>query len=176
MLNRRRLRRKAAKVRQEFARQRGLALQQHAYLPWDAWLRAEAGKGNAGALAYLEVRKDCGTVQGEIFGPARGEARPTPQKTTRHGTLLYAQGRERKRRILVDPQAGDDELEKSLRLALERFGSRLFVSGPPGFGVRLARCAAERKVPVAFFDRELEAHREAALRGEQDRAKGARRR
>lgn len=174
MLNRRRLRRKAAKARQEFARQRGLALQQHAYLPWDAWLRAEAGKGNAGALAYLEARKDCGTVQGEIFGPARDEARPTPQKTTRHGTFLYAEGRERKRRILVDPQASDDEMEKSLRLALERFGSRLFVSGPPGFGVRLARCAAERKVPVAFFDRELERCREAAVRGEQYSARWAR--
>lgn len=150
------------------------ALQQHAYLPWDAWLRAEAGKGNAGALAYLEARKDCGTVQGEIFGPARDEARPTPQKTTRHGTFLYAEGREHKRRILVDPQAGDDALEKSLRLALERFGSRLFVSGPPGFGVRLARCAAERKVPVAFFDRELEAHREGVRRGEMESVRRAR--
>ena len=58
-----------------------------------------------------------------------------PQKTTRHGTFLYAEGRERKRRVLVDPQAGDDELEKSLRLARERFGARLFVSGPPGFGL-----------------------------------------
>lgn len=142
-----------------------------AYLPWDAWLRAEAGKGNAGALACLEARKDCGTVQGEIFGLARDEARPTPQKTTRHGTFLYAEGREHKRRILVDPQASDDELEKSLRLARERFGSRLFVSGPPGFGVRLARCAAERKVPVAFFDKELEAHREGVLRGEQHSAR-----
>ena len=54
-----------------------------------------------------------------------------PQKTTQHGTFLYAGGRERKRRILVDPQASDDELEKSLRLARERFGARLFVSGRP---------------------------------------------
>lgn len=174
MLRRRRLRRKAAKVRQEFARLRGLTLQQHAYLPWDAWLRSEAGKGNAGALAYLEARKNSGIVQGEIFGPARGEARSTPQKTTRHGTFLYAEGRERKRRILGDPQAGDDELEKSLRLARERFGARLFVSGPPGFGLRLTRCAAERNIPVSFFDRELEKHREAAVRGEVESVRRAR--
>ena len=166
MLNRRRLHRKAAKARQEFARQRGLALQRYVYLPWDAWLRSEAGKGNAGALAYLEARKNSGIVQGEIFGPARSEARSTPQKTTRHGAFLYAEGREHKRRILVDPQASDDEMEKSLRLARERFGSRLFVSGPPGFGVRLARCAAERDIPVSFFDRELEAHREGGRCGE----------
>ena len=56
-----------------------------------------------------------------------------PKKARQHGTFLYAEGRERKRRILVDPQVGDDGLEKSLRLARERFGSRLFVSGPPGF-------------------------------------------
>lgn len=171
LLNRKRLRRKAAKARQEFTRQRGLALQQHAYLPWDTWLRAEAGNGNAGALAYLETRKSSRTVQGEIFGVVKGEAQPTPQKTTRHGTFLYAEGRENKRRILLDPQAGSDEMEKSLRLALERFGPRLFVKGSPGFGVQLARCAAEKNIPVTFFDKELEAHRKAALRGEQPHAR-----
>lgn len=41
--------------------------------------------------------------------------------------------------------------EKSLRLAREHFGSRLFVNGPPGFGVRLARCAAERNILGRFL-------------------------
>lgn len=52
-----------------------------------------------------------------------------------------------------------------MRLARERFRVRLFVNGPPGFGVRLARSAAERSIPVSFFGRELEKCREGTWRG-----------
>lgn len=166
-LNRKRLRRKAQKIRDVYARQRSEIFQEYKHVAWSAWLTKEAAGGNADALAYLHARKKSRSVpNGSLTGLRRDGVRPSIQKVTRQGTFLYAEGRESLSRIVIAPNAGDDELVKSLNLASQRFGNRLIVGGSPEFTARVVRLAAERNISVSFVDRKMEAQRQAHQSGQ----------
>lgn len=166
-LNRKRLRRKAQKIREAYAQQRSEIFQKHRHVVWSAWLSKEAASGNADALAYLHARKmPRGVSTGSLAGLRGDGTHPTVQKVTRQGTFIYAEGRENQGRIVVAPNAGDDELARNLDLARQRFGSRLFVDGPSEFTARVARLAAERNMPLSFVDKHLDAQRQAHQAGQ----------
>lgn len=165
-LNRMRLRRKAQKLREAYALQRQNVFRRFRHVTWSAWLTREAAANNSEALAYLHARKQAATHTGGLTGLRGMEgSRPAVQKVTRHGTFIYADGKERKQRILVDGHASDADLAKSLELAKRLFGSRLVVEGPSEFMSRIARFAGTTKMPVSFVNGHIEAQRQAALLG-----------
>lgn len=165
-LNRKRLRRKARKVREAYARQRSEIFQKYKNVVWSTWLTKEAAGGNADALAYLHARKSPRSATNSgLTGLRRDGARPSIQKVTRQGSFLYAEGRENMNRIVLAPNASDDDLVKSLNLASKRFGNRLIVDGPPEFTSRIVWLAAERDMPISFVDRNMESQRQARQSG-----------
>ncbi|MDD9943770.1 MAG: relaxase/mobilization nuclease domain-containing protein [Myxococcales bacterium] len=139
----------------------------HAPRGWVPWLQSQAMQGDAAALAALRAR-------------AGGRSRPVGQaiwgfasfivavkridSVTPTGTLLYSveghrvedDGRVlRVRRLETDRAA-----VAVLRLAQERFGRRLVLSGGEAFRARLIRVAKSERMDVTFEDPQPDSHTE----------------
>jgi hypothetical protein len=64
-------------------------------------------------------------------------------------------------RLAVSSQADRAGVAAALRLAMERYGERITVSGSVEFKVAVVRAAVDAQLPIAFADPALESRRQA---------------
>ena len=170
--------------KRQAAERRALSARQPKQDVWRKWLEHEAGQGDEAAQAalrgirYREQRnrnKSQDGIEGEELDPLRKltlaglEAQIDPKRQL----VLYrgADGREKftdtgPRIVLHDKS--DDSLEAALRMAGQKYGGKVDITGSAEFRERAARQAVRLGIEVADADLQ------AVVRDEQDRLRQAR--
>lgn len=159
-------------IRQEYSQARAAIEQAGRRCSWSDWLRREAQRGDALALAALRAHPAASGLHGNVL-QASGQPRPNPEPVvdglidglTKRGTLIYRVGRAAVRDdghcLQVSREATPEALQAALRLALARYGERIEVSGSPEFKSHIVLAAVSAGLPVRFLDPELERQRQA---------------
>jgi len=140
---------------------------------WADWLKKEATHGNAKALAALRAREAAQGLQGNTI-QGRGDARPghaqVADNITKKGTIIFRAGlsavRDDGDKLQVSRDASHEGLQEALRLAMERYGSRITVNGTTQFKAQVIRAAVDSQLPITFADPDLERRRLTLLKKE----------
>lgn len=138
---------------------------------WADWLRDEAQAGDQEALKALRGRAAATGLAGDTVA-GEGGARPAGARfqhdsVTKKGTIIYSVGasaiRDDGDKLKVSRGADQAGLQAALRLAIERYGSRITVNGSAAFKEQVAQAAAAASLPVTFTDDALERRRQALI-------------
>lgn len=134
---------------------------------WADWLRIQASKGNDAALAVLRSRNNKGAANakaGAANSSARANANVKQDSVTKRGTVIYCVGQSAIRddgdRLKISHGADAVAVAAALRLATERYGGRLDVSGSETFKEMIAHAAVANHIAVHFHDHALERRRQ----------------
>lgn len=130
---------------------------------WADWLKQEATKGDAEALAALRSREAAQGLKGNTF-KAAGQARPggtyIQDGITKTGTIVFRAGRAAVRddgdKLQVSREATRESLRAALQLAAEKYGERITVNGTAAFKAQIVRAAVDSNLPITFADPGLE--------------------
>ncbi len=105
------------------------------------------------------------TIEGQ-GQPLPGQA-PAIDNITKKGTIIYRAGRSAVRddgdRLQVSREADRDGLKVALRVAMEKYGERITVTGSPEFKAQVIRGAADAQLQITFTDPGLERRRRALM-------------
>jgi hypothetical protein len=143
---------------------------------WLDWLQGRALAGDAAALAALRARRVRGRGGPTLGGPAVPNVRASvsAEHVTKRGTVVYGAAlrgvRDEGERLAVTRAVTPAGLRAAVALAIERYGNRIEVNGPPEFREQVVRMAAGLGGPTLFADPALERRREALAR--EDREEG----
>ncbi len=139
---------------------------------WADWLKQQATEGNSEALAALRAREAAQGLKGNTIA-AHGKAKPghapVVDNITKKGTIIYRAGQSAVRddgdKLQVSTGADRAGVREALRLAAERYGDRITVSGTTEFKAQAIRAAVDGRLPISFADPALESRRQALLQG-----------
>ncbi len=172
------MRQRLQAIYRAYEAERAAILKDHQHQAWADWLKAEAVKGNSEALAVLRARAKAKakasnlrghTVRAQGLTESTG-ASPEVENVTKAGTVVYRAGasavRDDGQRLQVSRAADQDAVQAALKLARQRYGDRITVSGSQRFRAAVVRAAAELALPVTFTDPGLERQRQALMRKE----------
>lgn len=136
--------------------------------PWADWLKQQATAGDGQALDALRAREAAHGLKGDTIqgdGPAKPGHAPVIDNITKKGTIIYRAGssavRDDGERLAVSSQADRAGVAAALRLAMERYGERITVSGSVEFKAAVIRAAVDAQLPITFVDPALESRRQA---------------
>ena len=155
-------------INKQFQQERTVLYVEHSRRTWADWLKKEAQHGSADALAALRAREAArglkgNTIRGE--GQARPGRAPAVDNITKKGTIIFRAGnsavRDDGERLAVSSQADRAGVAAALRLAMERYGERIAVSGGVAFKAAVIRAAVDAQLPITFADPALESRRQA---------------
>lgn len=161
------LREEISKIKRE-SRQEYLSISQKCHRrQWVDWLRHQAGRGNADALAALRRRKPArdatvDSITGSVLLQRSASGR-RHDSVTKQGTIIYRVGASAVRDdgdvLRVSCGAELDAMQVALQVALERFGKRITVNGSETFKEQVIIAATTGNLPIVFDDPELERRR-----------------
>ncbi|MCW3657677.1 TraI/MobA(P) family conjugative relaxase [Burkholderia cenocepacia] len=144
--------------------------EQHRRHTWADWLKQEALQGNAEALAALRAREAAQGLKGDTIraeGQAQPGHAPVIDNITKKGTIIYRAGgsavRDDGDRLQVSREADQAGVQQALRMAAERYGDRIAVTGSAEFKARVIRAAVDMRLPVTFDDPSMERLRQQHL-------------
>jgi hypothetical protein len=141
---------------------------------WLGWLRERSLRGDDDALQLLRNRRERSERVNAIVSTSPAPRAPQAEQrvgrarggesVTLLGTIVhYVHGgsiRDDGTRLhLRTADPSDEATEWLLRMSIERYGRRLGVEGDRAFREAVARVAAERRLPIEFVDRDVEARR-----------------
>lgn len=157
-------------IRKHYDQERAKHYQGFQRQPWADWLKQQATQGNAEALAALRARDAAQGLKGNTI---EGQGRPRPghapivDNITKQGTIIYRAGlsavRDDGDRLQVSREADRDGVQAALRMAMEKYGERITVTGSPEFKAQIIRAAADAQLPITFTDPGLERRRLALI-------------
>ena len=157
-----------AKVREQHVLERRALQQQYVRRVWADWLQAKAVQGDPVALSALRAQKGRQGLKGNVLsamGPKAATSGPASghDHMTKTGTVIYHRGssaiRDDGDRLQVARGTDWQGLDAALRLAVQRYGDRLTVSGTDDFKRRVVAAAAAAALPLTFSDAALEQRR-----------------
>ena len=167
---------KLAAIRRETRQKRQTAYRESPRYTWVSFLQEQAREGNQKALEKLRgravglARKGWNAVLGKEDGPSHEQERIANQQidsVTKKGTLIYSVGknvlRDDGESFRINRDADLDTAILALRIAQQRFGNILRVSGDRQHRDLMLRAAVEGNVGIAFADTTLEVKRRASL-------------
>ncbi|HEQ1688471.1 TPA: relaxase/mobilization nuclease domain-containing protein [Pseudomonas aeruginosa] len=153
-----------------YSKERERLHQGHQRRQWADWLKQEATQGNSEALAALRVREAAQGLKGNTVkgqGQAKPGHAPVIDNITKAGTIIYRAGASAVRddgdRLQVSTGTDRAGVQEALRLAAERYGSRITVNGTTEFKAQAIWAAVDGKLPITFADPALEKRRLALL-------------
>ncbi len=157
-------------INKAYRKARQALFESHKRRTWADWLKKEAMQGNAEALAALRAREAAQGLKGNTVR-AEGQAglghAPVIDNITKKGTLIYRAGASAVRddgdKLQVSREVTSEGLKAALRLARERYGNRIIVSGTTEFKAQIIRAAVESQYPITFADPTLEHRRQQLL-------------
>ncbi len=157
-------------IHKAYTRERERLYEGHQRRQWADWLKQEATQGNSEALAALRAREAAQGLKGNTL-TAQGKAKPGQvpviDNITKKGTIVYRAGASAVRddgdRLQVSTGTDRAGVQEALRVAAERYGSRITVNGTTEFKAQAIRAAVDGKLPITFADPALEKRRLALL-------------
>lgn len=148
--------------------ERAAIYNEHRRRPWADWLKQQATAGDGQALDALRAREAAQGLKGDTIqgdGQAKPGHAPVIDNITKKGTIIYRAGssavRDDGERLAVSSQADRAGVAAALRLAMERYGERITVSGSVEFKAAVIRAAVDAQLPITFADPALESRRQA---------------
>lgn len=167
------LRDKIRAINKQHQKKRADLYEQHKRRAWADWLKQKALEGNKQALDALRARDAARGLKGNTI-QGDGEARPghaaATDNITKQGTIIFRASRSALRddgnKLQVSRQATATAVEEALRLAMQRYGSRITINGTTEFKAQIIRAAVDSQLPITFADPGLESRRQALLKKE----------
>jgi hypothetical protein len=157
-------------IHAEYTREREKLFQGFQPRTWADWLKVEAMQGNHEALSALRARDAAKGLQGHTLtghGGARGSSTPEIDNITKKGTIIYRAGQTAVRddgdKLQVSRANDQRGLQAALRMAAERYGSRITVTGDAEFKARIIHAAVDGRLSITFADPGLERRRQELL-------------
>ena len=158
-------------IHKRYDQERTAIYQAHSRRTWADWLKQQAQAGDGQALAALRAREAAQGLTGNTLqaaGQAKPGHAPVIDNITKKGTIIYRAGssavRDDGERLAVSNQADRAGVAAALRLAMERYGERITVSGSVPFKAAVIRAAVDAQLPITFADPVLESRRQAEAR------------
>jgi DNA-binding phage protein len=149
-----------------------------AYKPqqWADWLRSKALNGDGQALVALRARGDGITGNTINYGRPNTEALPLVVDTiTKKGTVIYKAGKSAIRddgsKLAISKTANYELVEKALKIAVEKYGKTLSLSGTPQFKALAIKIASEKNLNIEFKEPNLQAIAKTYQENLHDRSK-----
>ncbi|EOW8879060.1 TraI/MobA(P) family conjugative relaxase [Escherichia coli] len=157
-------------IHAEYKKEREKLYQGFQRRTWADWLKSEAMQGNPQALAALRARDAAKGLQGHTLtgqGEARGSTSQEIDNITKKGTIIYRAGQTAVRddgdKLQVSRENDQRGLQAALRMAAERYGSRITVTGDAEFKARIIHAAVDGRLSITFADPGLERRRQELL-------------
>ncbi|CDM24645.1 IncP-type DNA relaxase TraI [Castellaniella defragrans 65Phen] len=155
-------------IHKRHAQERAAIYQEHRRRPWADWLKQQAMAGDGQALDVLRAREAAQGLKGDTIqgdGQTKPGHAPVIDNITKKGTIIYRAGssavRDDGERLAVSSQSDRAGVAAALRLAMERYGERITVSGSVAFKAAVIRAAVDAQLPITFADSALESRRQA---------------
>lgn len=164
------MRSEIAAINQQYLKERAAIYADHSRRTWADWLKKEANHGDADALAALRAREGAGlkgnTLQGQAGQRAAERAQGLPvDGMTKKGTVIYRAGMSAVRddgdRLQVSRDATREGLHMALRLAVQKYGEHIAVTGTVEFKAQVIRAAVDGRLSISFSDPVMESRRKA---------------
>jgi hypothetical protein len=160
------------KIVKQYNAERELIQKSYRREAWADWLRRRATEGDGAALAALRAREAAQGLKGNTMtgqnrrvNGATHAVNTTIDSITKKGTIIYRIGasaiRDDGAKLAVSRMATEAGLEAAMRIAIQRYGTRLTVNGSDEFKAQIATVAAKKRLPVTFADAALERRRRA---------------
>lgn len=140
---------------------------------WVAWLQDQAEKGREDAIealrkrAYGLVKKGASVTGDEIINPETSKDAPISH-VTKTGTVVFRVGNEAVRddgdRFYVSKDSGMDTAIMALRLAKQRYGDVLTITGKDEMKEKILQAAIKARLKITFSDPDMEKRRRDAMR------------
>jgi uncharacterized protein (DUF924 family) len=161
------------KIVKQYNAERELIQKKYRREAWADWLRRRATEGDGAALVALRAREAAQGLKGNTLtsqnrrvNGAMNATNATVDSITKKGTIIYRIGasaiRDDGAKLAVARGATEAGLDAALRMAIDRYGTRLTVNGSDDFKAQIASVAVKSRLPVTFADVALE-HRRRSL-------------
>ena len=145
-------------------------------LTWADWLRQQALAGDQEALRALRAREAAHGLTGDTIAAVgtrlvNAVVGAHQDYITKQGTIIYRVGlsavRDDGSRLQVSREVTNEGIDAALRLALQKYGSTIAVSGSDEFQDRVVQVAAHARLTIRFDDPTLEQQRQRYARDSQ---------
>lgn len=142
-------------------------------LTWADWLRQQALAGDQEALHALRARDAARGLVGDTIAAVgtrlvNAVVGAKQDYITKQGTMIYRVGlsavRDDGTRLQVSREVTNDGIDAALRLAIQKYGTTIAVSGSDAFKTRVAQVAAHSHLTIRFDDPTLEHQRQRYAR------------
>jgi hypothetical protein len=142
-------------------------------LTWADWLRQQALTGDQESLRALRARDAAQGLTGNTIAAVGTRlvdavVGANQDHITKQGTIIYRVGlsavRDDGTRLQVSREVTNDGIEAALRLAVQKYGTTIAVSGSDAFKTRVAQVAARSRLTMRFDDPTLEYQRQRLAR------------
>ncbi len=142
-------------------------------LTWADWLRQQALAGDQEALHALRAQEAARGLSGDTIVAVGTRLVNTvvgakQDYITKQGTIIYRVGlsavRDDGTRLQVSREVTNDGIDAALRLAVQKYGTTIAVSGSDAFKARVAQVAARSHLTIRFDDPTLEHQRQRYAR------------
>jgi len=142
-------------------------------LTWADWLRQQALAGDQEALRALRAREAARGLTGDTITAigtrlVHAVVGAHQDSITKQGTIIYRVGlsavRDDGTRLQVSREVTDDGIDAALRLATQKYGTTIAVTGCDAFKHRVAEIAGRSRLTIRFDDATLEAQRQRHAR------------
>ena len=144
-------------IHQRHDPERAAIYNEHRRRPWADWLKQQATAGDGQALDALRAREAAQGLKGDTIqgdGQAKPGHTPVIDSITKKGTIIYRAGssavRDDGERLAVSSQADRAGVAAALRLAMERYGERITVSGSGGVQGAVVPAGLGGQLPITF--------------------------
>lgn len=170
------LRAEIQSINKQYHKERAALYERHKRQTWADWLKRQALNGDGQALVALRAREAAQGLQGDTIkgegGGLPGHA-PVTDNITKKGTIIFRAGvtsvRDDGKRLQVSRQATGQAVEDALRLAADRYGNRITVTGTAEFKAQAILSAVSAELPITFSDPGLERRRQTLLSSYQEK-------
>jgi len=142
-------------------------------LTWADWLRQQALAGDQEALRALRAREAARGLTGDTItavGTRLVKAVVGAQQDyiTKQGTIIYRVGlsavRDDGTRLQVSREVTNEGIDAALRLAIQKYGTTIAVTGSDAFKARVTQVAGQSRLTIRFDDPTLEQQRLRSMR------------
>ena len=138
-------------------------------LTWADWLRQQALAGDQEALRALRAQDAVRGLVGDTIAAVGTRlvdavVGANQDHITKQGTIIYRVGlsavRDDGTRLQVSREVTNEGIDAALRLAVQKYGTTIAVSGSDAFKTRVAQVAAHSHLTIRFDDPTLEQQRQ----------------
>lgn len=168
-------------INEDHTKKRDKVMQAHQRLAWADWLKKQATGGDEQALNALRSREAAG-LQGNTIQPETAKKQKTANdeklavdNITKKGTVIYRTSagavRDDGTKLQVSNNANTAGIEAAIKLAVERYGNKITITGTPEFKAQVIHVVVKNNLPITFADPGIERLRLKHLENSNERSR-----